>query len=514
MDLKALVAGVKNLFSKPADPKRAAGFTFFGVNNAGVYVTPDTALMASAFYACVDVISKSIASSNWSIYRRLPNGDHDALFDDPIDYYLNTRPNPDMTALSCKRSIMISALAWGNGYAEIQRTLSKTVAGIWPIHPSRVRPLRDGFGELYYEVSNEDGTVVRIDQVDMFHVRGPSIYGFAGDNATLRAARSLALYMAQERFAESYFGNNAQLGGIIEVPGKLDDPTFERLKKAFNSKHQGVEKSFNVGFLEGGMKWNEIDVKAVDAQLIEGRNQQIEEICRYFGVPPHKIQHLIRSTFNNIEHLGIEFVREALRPWAQEIQQEGSYKFFPDRAKKFIIVDLEWASQGDFLSRAQGYQIMRNIGALSVNDILKAERRNTIGSEGDIRIVNGAAIRLEDVGTNYSGTDKPKQTPESQGDAIRNSFSSWFSSVFDRVEKRHKSRMNYLKDYAKDYDREYAEFSDQFETYLREEVKSPCESLEKVSGHQCISAAILSAREIINGANSTETVERFLDQFI
>lgn len=514
MDLKVLTRGFLNLFSKPADPRKVSGLTFYGVNMAGVNVTPDVALTASAFWACVDVISKSIASSNWNVYKQLPNGDHDALPDDSLNYYLNIRPNADMTAISFKRGLGIAALAWGNGYAEIQRTVSRTVAGLWLIHPDRVIVRRNESGDIYYDVRNDDGKSVSIPQEDMLHIRGPSVLGFVGDNMSLKAAASIALYVAQEKFAQSYFSNNAQLGGFLEIPGGLDEAAFNRLKKQFDERHKGAGKAFRVGLLEGGVKYHGVEIDAESAQMIEGRNQQIEEICRFFGVPPHKIQHLVRSTFNNIEHLGIEFVREALRPWAQEIQQEFTYKLFPDRAKKFVIVDLEWASQGDFLSRAQGYQIMRNIGAYSVNDILKMERRNTIGQEGNIRIVNGAAIRLEDVGKNYVQNEQPKPMPESQGDVVRNSFASWFSSVFDRVSRRYNSRIAYLKNNAKDYDKELSEFSKQFDAFIREELKAPCESVSKAIGLDCLGDAILSARRVVDGADSAEVAKEFVQSFL
>ena len=512
MDLRTLTSRLKNLFSKPADPRKTSVNSFFNINTSGIYISPEVALTSSAFWACVDVISKSLASSNWNIYKQLRNGDHDALYDDGLNYYLNLRSNKEMSALSFKRALLIASLAWGNGYAEIQRTASRTIAGIWPIHPARVCIKRDDSGNIYYEVKNDDGTLVNIAQEDMLHIKGPSILGFVGENISLKASGAIALYIAQERFAQSYFGNNAQFGGIVEVPGKLDDATFNRLKEQFNKKHKGSDKAFSVGFIEGGMKWHEVNVNADDAQIIEGRNQQIEEICRFFGVPPHKIQHLIRSTFNNIEHLGIEFVREALRPWAQEIQQEFTYKLFPDRSGKFIIVDLEWALQGDFLSRAQGYQIMRNIGAYSVNDILKMERRNTIGKEGDIRIVNGAAIKLEDVGTNYAGTEQPKQMPESQGDATRNSFVSWFESTFNRLNKRYVSRVEYLKINAKNYDKEFSEFIKQFNSYVKEELKQPCLSLSKLktSDFDCIDRACKSMLEVTNGKNSFEAAKEFV----
>lgn len=396
--------------SRPLDPVRSRYGSLAAMipNFSGINVTPETALQVSAVWACIDVIAKALAASDWNVFKVLPNGDRDLLADDPLHYILNTRPNPDMTAFSARYAILACALSWGNGYAEIVRDMANRVVELWPIFPDRVYPYREG-GVLWYRVTNDDGTFVTLAASDVLHVRGRGLSGYFGDNMIEKAAKAIALAIAQERFAEAYFGNGTQLGGLLECPGELDDVSFKRLKEQWESRHRGPGRAFSVAFVSAGMKWHPVDIEAEKAQLTEARSQQVEEICRWFGVPPHKIQHLVRATFNNIEHLGIEFYRDALCPWQRELQQEADYKLFSIRGpRRFTVINLAWTTQGDFKSRADGYRIMREIGVYSANDILRKEGENTIGPEGDIRYVNGAAIRIEDIGKNY--LDKPSSS--------------------------------------------------------------------------------------------------------
>ena len=249
--------------------------------------------------------------------------------------------------------------------------------------------------------------------------------------------------MAIPLFAGAYFANGTQMGLLIEYPGaeKLDDPTYNRLKEAFETRHKGARKAFKFGVAWGGMKVHQLNVEAEKAQMIEARYQQIEEVCRWFRVPPHKIAHLLRATNNNIEHQGLEFSRDTLRPWKVEIEQEADYKLVSNRQKKFICIDTDWAAEGDFKSRMEGYRIGRDMGVYSANDILIKLGENTIGKEGDLRIVNGAAIPLERVGENYP-QNQPREEPEEDTEIIE----AWVRSVYSRISSMVANRK---KEYAK-----------------------------------------------------------------
>lgn len=432
---------------KPEDPQRRASLFWIGPNNAGMRVTMETALQVGVVWACIDAIAKPMAASDFCVYERMGVRKRRELdpHEDPIAYMLNVRPNPEMTAQSFRRSLMIAALAWGNGYAENVRDRAGRVREQYPIHPDRVDPFRTRGGELRFLVRNDDGTETDLAERDLFRIRGPGIMGMVGQNMISHATASIALSMATSKFASSYFGNGTHLGGIVEVPGGMDDVTFERLKKEFNQNHRGVVNANKVAFIENGMKWHPVEGDADKSQLIEARQQDVEDICRWFGVPPHKVQHLLRSTNNNIEHQGLEFVRDALRPWAKELQQEADFKLFGGRGPvRFTRIDLDWASEGDFKSRAEGLKVYRDMGALNANEIRAELGYDDIGTEGDIYTVNGANTRLEDVGKNYDAaapapptTDEPDvdEAGDEEEDPQAAALSAWLSTIYDRAER-------------------------------------------------------------------------------
>jgi HK97 family phage portal protein len=444
----AIIDKVKSVYNafraQPADPQKSTVLQFIGGNNANVRVTPEIALMVSAVWACIDVISSSLSSSDWNVYSGYRgDGNQEYLPNDVLQYILNTRPNSEMTAQSFKRAMMIAAVGWGNGYAEIERDMAGRVVGLYPLRPDRVELKRDLNQNLFYRVYGETSA----DWVDLLprevlHIRGAGVDGLLGDNPLARAVQSISMSVALDQFGAAYFANNTQMGVVLEYTGlgKIDDNTYDRLKQSWEERHKGARKSFRVGFIEGGMKLHQLEVQADKAQLVEAKYQQIEEIARFFRVPPHKIGHLLRSTNNNIEHQGLEFSRETLRPWVKEIEQESDFKLIPYRTNKFVCIDIDWASEGDFKSRVEGFQILRNIGVFSANDILKKIGENTIGAEGDIRIVQGAMIPLERVGEAYTPTPKTTE-PEPTIEETNQAVTAWLTSIYARIQKRHDNRL-------------------------------------------------------------------------
>lgn len=409
---------------------------------AGVHVTPEVAMQVDAVWACIDVISAALASSDWNVYAGARGADKkEALPDDTLQYVLNVRPNSDMTAQACKRALMIAAVGYGNGYAEIERDMAGRIIGLWPIPPDRVEPRRDTeTGRLFYRVypAGAGAEGVDLESWEVFHIRGAGLTGAVGDHVINRAVQSIAHAVAIDQFGSAYFGNNTQLGTIfIRKQGKMSDQQKADFLNSVNSKSQGAKKAFTTGLLEGG-EWDvkQLGTDADKAQLIEAKQLSVESICRWFRVPPHKIAHLLRATNNNIEHQGLEFSRDTLRPWVKEIEQESDYKLIPSRgARKFIELDVDWAEQGDYKSRAEAYQILRAMGAFSANDVLRKLGENTIGPVGDIRIVQGANVRLEDVGAAFNTEAAPE--PADDDEVVQ----AWVQSVFQRLRRRFDNRL-------------------------------------------------------------------------
>lgn len=368
---------------------------------AGVQLTADQSLSLSTVWACIDIIAKSIAAAKWCIYEPLPGTNRRRRLDDDWKtWMLNTRPNAEMTAVGFREAMLFQAIAFGNAYAEIVRDLGGRVVALWPLMTDRVQPYRDPkTWELLYRCTQPRGDVSILTQRQVFHLRGPGLWGLMGENIVARAAKTLSVAAAQERFSASFFGQGAQPIGVLEYPGKLTPEIHARLKEDWADKHKGPDNAHKPLILESGMKFTPVSIDPQKAQLTEDKKFTVEEICRWFGVPPHKVQHLEHATFSNIEHSSIEFVRDALKPWERRLCQEADAKLFDQNRGpwKYTEIDLRPLTQGDALSRAQAQASWRQNGIMSANEIRAQEGLDDCGDDGDVLLVQLNMATVEQV---------------------------------------------------------------------------------------------------------------------
>lgn len=364
-----------------------------------VWLDEHTFLNLSTAWRCVQVIAGALATSEKKVFERLLGGDHDERPDDPLWYVLNRRPNPDTTGVGFWRAIVRHRLTFGNGYAEIVRDNGGRVAQLWNISPDRCALERDlSTGYLQYRIKSDAGPDRVLTGDRVLHLRGPGFCSFAGDSPLGQMLNTLALSASAEQFASNFFARGSSLSGFLRPTGDLDDATREQLRTEWDRLHSGSSNAFRTAIMEG-VEWVDVDRPSLqDAQALEARKFQVEEICRFFGVPPTMVGHLDRATWSNIEHLYTDFARSTLREHAQDLEQEVEAKLFPSRKPwRFVILDLAWAQQGDFKTRAEAYRVMSETGAFTINDILRSEGKNTIGPEGDVRLVNSAKKTLDQI---------------------------------------------------------------------------------------------------------------------
>lgn len=408
---------VRGIFARQTQayqPNRATRIVYVNATLAGVNVTPDTALQQAAVWACVQILSKSVAQLPWRLMRETKPGSSVAV-PGPLDNLLNSRPNPEMSAFTFRQTLMGHALTWGNGFAEIERDGAGRPIALWPIEPDRVW-IRRRFdtGRLYYQVNNQTKGITELDFMDVIHIHGPSFDGITGYNVTGYAAQSIGLAMAIERFGATAIGNNCVIGGFIKN-GKtnLNAEGREAMLASLNEKHQGPDRAFKWEYLDGGMDVEmPTQVDLSKAQLVEATQTQVDVICRWFGVPPHKIAQLTRSTNNNIEHQGIEFVTDGVLPWTVTFEQEADYKLINPRNPQgyYTRIDVRSLQRGDLAARATFYQQMWDRGVFSVNDIREAEGMNEISDEegGNKRFVPLNMQLLETAGA----PEEPGEPPD------------------------------------------------------------------------------------------------------
>jgi HK97 family phage portal protein len=393
-------------------PNRAQRIVYIQSTIAGVRVTPDTALQSATVWACVNVLSKSIAQLPWRMMREVAPGSSQNC-PGALDDLLNHRTNPEMSAYTFRQTMVGHLVTWGNAYAEIERDNAGRPVALWPIEPDRVYVYRRwDTNRLYYQVTNQTKGLVELDFCDMFHVHGLSFDGITGYRTVGYGAQSIGLAMAIERFGASFFGNNCQFGGFIEnSKSNLKPEAREALLGPLNENHRGPDQAFRVQYLDAGMKFTPINVEPEKGQFIASREHQIEEICRLFGVPPHKVAQLIRATNNNIEHQGIEFVVDGILPLTSLFEQEADYKLLSSRNPMgyFTRIDVRSLQRGDLAARQTFYSSMFDRGVLSPNDIREMEGLNPIADEegGNKRFVPLNFQLLEDAGAPEDEATEP-----------------------------------------------------------------------------------------------------------
>jgi HK97 family phage portal protein len=378
-----------------------------GRTTAGTYVTPQSALSLSAYFACLRTISEDIGKLPLHTYRRLEPRGKQRLYHHPVYPLLHDAPNEDMTAMTFRETVTHHGLGWGNGFAEIVRTVRDVVRALWPIHPSRVIPRRDEYGRLVYDVliadidlgSSRRFHTVRLPQRDMLHLRGLGAEGLVGYSIAQLAAESLGFSLAVQQFGAAFFGKGANMSGVLHHPANLSPEAQDRLRQSWKETYQGLDQSFEVVVLEEGMKYERLGIPPNDAQMLETRAFQVREVARWFRMPPHKIADLEHASYSNIEQQSLEYVGDTLMPWTVRWEQELKRKLFADEPEVFAEHLFSGLLRGDQAARSTFYRERFNLGSLSPNDIRELENENPIpGPEGDAYYMQLNMTTLKQIG--------------------------------------------------------------------------------------------------------------------
>ncbi len=371
---------------------RGVDVDFGGNSNSGVRVDELRAMQTSAVYACVKILAETVASLPLHLFKKGKDGKNETAEQHPLFSCLYETPNEEMTSFEFRETMMTSLLLWGNAYA---RKIKKNghITELWYLKPQYMTVERDTqTGKIKYTYSDDitnQTYVYRPDQV--FHLKSLSIDGVTGLSPIAQAREAVGLSLATEEYGAKFFGNGARPGGVLEHPGILKDP--EKLRESWNKVYQGTRNSHKVAVLEEGMKYHTIGIAPEDAQFLETRKYQVNEICRIFRVPPHLVGDLERATFSNIEHQSIEFVQHTIRPWLVRWEQAISRSLLDEKERLlyFAKFNVDGLMRGDYKSRMEGYAVGRQNGWLSANDIRGLEDLPPIPKEqgGDVYLVNG-----------------------------------------------------------------------------------------------------------------------------
>lgn len=347
--------------------------------DAGVRVTPDTAMKASAVWACAGIISETLAALPLQMFQRQADGGRQVATNHPLYELLHDRPNARQTALEFKQMMTMHCLMRGNGYARILTGPRGPVDQLVPIHPDRVRveAIPDG---IRYQVRQADGSEKPVNDEDMFHVRGLTLDGVTGVSVIEYARQSVGLGLAAESYGARVFSQNGRPGGVLKVPGALTPAAAQRLRSEWQVLHGGLANAHQVAVLQEGADWQQTSMTSEDAQYLQTREFQAEDICRWFRVPPHMVGLTSKSTSwgTGIEQMTIGFLMFTLLPWLKRWEQAVSRDLIIATQAYYAEFVVDSLLRGDTSSRYAAYKTGREGGWLSVNEIRQRENLNPV----------------------------------------------------------------------------------------------------------------------------------------
>jgi HK97 family phage portal protein len=323
---------------------------------AGKVVTPQTSMRVAAVYACVAVLSQSVGQLPLIFYKYGRDGSTEPALDHPLYPLLRHLPNPEVSSQDMREMAMLHLCLRGNAYHQIVRSGGQ-VTEINSLHPDYVRMYRGANGRLAYDYTPPNGGKVTLGDDEVWRITGMSFNGLNGLSPISYARESIGLSMATEEHGAKLFSNGAQIATAFEHPGVMSPEAQKRFQESIHSKYAGSHNAFKTIILEEGMKVAKLAMTSVDSQFIEARKYQLEEICRIYRVPPHKIQDLARATFNNIEHLSMDFVNSSLMPWLKKFEESINRDLLlpNERKKYFARFDVDSLQRGDMQARANYY---------------------------------------------------------------------------------------------------------------------------------------------------------------
>lgn len=394
-----------------------------GETHAGESVNQDSLMTSATCFACTKALSESIAGLPSSVYRNIEKRKEEDRGQSAYEL-LSEQPNPEMDAFTFWELAIARLVNRGNFFAEIQRDNQDRPIALWPIHNSRVRPLRDdGDGSLYWEVAHDyQGTpdysdptwrqrnLTYLSPHNMLNIVGFGSYNGIMSAGMLPAAQEIGIDFATRKYGGSFFAKGAKLQGVVEHPGFIDNEGKRNLfRNDINRIHTSEANAHGIGVLWQGAKYNQISVSPEQAQFLETRKFTRQQLCEFYGVAPAIIGDYADSKFATADAMIRAFVMLTLRNLVVRVEKAVNRQVLNVRGEngrmqrafsKPLIYQmaLDGLLRGDPKAQAETHRVYREGGVLSANEIREEIGYNpTEGEEGDYRIVNGGMARLDKI---------------------------------------------------------------------------------------------------------------------
>lgn len=360
-----------------AHPSWGGGGTY-----AGKTVTEISAMQMSAVFGCVRILAESIGALPWSIYEKDKQGNAKKV-DHPLSGVLIDSPNADMTDVEFREAGVVNLALQGNAYSLKETNGAGNIASLYPIPAGNVEKKRKDDGAIQFRVCDR-GKWETYPQEKIWHVPGFGSNGLTGFSPIGYQRQAIGLGLATEEFGARFFGQGATTSGVVNVPDWLKDEQRLKAREILQQKYEGLGNAHKLMLLEGGMQFTSVSMPLEDAQFLETRRFQVNEIARIYRVPPHMLADLERATFSNIEHMSIEFVVFTLQPYLTRFERSVSKWLLKpgERGRFFLRFNLEGLLRGDSDARAKFYAAMLQNGVYNRNEVRALENMNQVAGQG------------------------------------------------------------------------------------------------------------------------------------
>ena len=344
----------------------------------GAKVNQNTALTFSAVWACVRIISNTVAQLPFGVYHNDNNGNRYAAPEHKLHHIIHNEPNKIMSSFTWRQVMQAQATLRGNAYSIIKRDGSYRPVQLQLVQNSdNVQPfIYDD--ELFYQVKGYDKP---LPAYDIFHIRGLGFNGIEGKSVLTVARESIGSALAMQQYGGTIFKNGGSKRIALKHQKFITSPDARKnIRDSWTENYGGLNKSNVPAIIDGGFDIQEVGMNPEDAQFISSREFSVNEIARYFGLIMDLLATDKNPTYASAEQRAIDFIKYTMTPWIVTWESEANRKLFPDYEKQryYTKFSLGGLLRGDAAARTKYYRDMFYIGALSRDEVRALEEKNNI----------------------------------------------------------------------------------------------------------------------------------------
>lgn len=354
---------------------------------SGIQVTPTNARESPTVFACVRLISTSIARMEWRVFAADETGAPRPMPRHPLWRLLNDEPNPYMSGFTFRESMLTDCLLFGNAYAYIERDASARPVALQKLRPDLVYVARGTDNAPVYHYAAGTGGGSRVLQgFDVFHLSGPGSDGLLGDPTIYLAREVIGLEIVTTKFVSRFFQNGGRPAGALTTPGTLSPEALDRLRQSWQALHSGADNAGRVAILEAGMKFEKMSIDPDEAQLLELRSYCREQIAAAFGVPPHLVGDSAKQSYASAEQADMEYVKHCLGAWASRLERETARKLIVNQPDVSTRISFDELLRGDMQARFTSYNTALQSGFLTINEVRAREGLPPVDGGDRVRV--------------------------------------------------------------------------------------------------------------------------------